>query len=89
MDDQDPLFVKNLKERFDYFYSKRYEIAHLINTYNQYLERSANENDSKWDIFNVDDEHNFLLGNYQNECQWFKEWIFKRLDWLKKEMDKL
>ena len=85
----DPLFVKNLKERFAYFYSKRYDIAQLINTYSHYLERSAYENDSQWDILYVYDEHNFLLGNYQNECQWLKEWIFSRFEWLKNEYDKL
>ena len=85
----DPLFVKRLKERFDYFYSKRYDIAQLINVYSNYLSKSAIENDCKWGIFYFYEEHNFLLGNYQNECQWFKEWLFDRFQWLKKEMDKM
>lgn len=87
---KDPLFVKCVKERFEYFYSHKMELMGVINTYASYLEKSAIENNNRWPIlynYTYGDYYNW--GSYLNEVEWMKEWLLARLEWLKAEFDKM
>jgi len=82
----DPVFVKRVKERFEYFYSRKNEIFNNINQDAQYLKLSAEENEKKWGTLNTYTWPNYdIWGSYQNEVQSLKEWMNTRLEWLRTE----
>lgn len=86
----DPVFVARVKERYDYFYSRKSDIMHEIDKTAVYLKRSAYENENRWHTF-----YDYVLPNYEvwgsyyNEVQSVKEWLNARMDWLKTEFDKM
>jgi hypothetical protein len=87
---QDPAFVERVKERYNYFYSRKGDIFREISAAGSYLKHSAAENENVWHTLyeytvpNVD-----IWGSYHNEVQSLKEWLNVRMDWLKKEFDKM
>ena len=87
---KDPAFVARVKERYDYFYSRKYDILREIDETAVYLKRSVQENENRWGIL-----YDYVLpnyevwGSYQNEVQSVKEWLNARMDWLKAEFDKM
>ncbi len=86
----DPAFVKRVKERFNYFYSRRNDIFANINADAQYLKYSAQENEKKWGTLNTYTWPNYdIWGSYQNEVQSLKDWINTRMDWLRVEINNL
>lgn len=85
---QDPAFVARVKERFNYFYGKQFEIMNEINQTAQYLRYSVTENNNKWQTFYTYTWPNYdIWGNYQNEVQAMKCWLKERMDWLKTQFD--
>lgn len=87
---QDPAFVTKVKERFDYFYSRKDDIMNEINTNAQYLKYSAQENNNKWHTLYTYTWPNYdIWGSYLNEVQSMKEWLNARFEWLKTEFDKM
>ena len=84
----DPAFVERVKERFDYFYSRRYDIIMHINDDAKYLRRSAAENNNRWGtLYNYTWPNYDIWGSYENEVQWLKNWLLQRFEWLKGEFD--
>ena len=87
---KDPAFVARVKERYDYFYSRKYDIMREIDETAVYLKGSAAENENRWHTF-----YDYVLPNYEvwgsyyNEVQSVKEWLNNRMDWLKSEFDKM
>lgn len=87
---KDPAFVSKVKERFNYFYSKREDIMREINENAMYLKYAVQENDNRWHTFYVYTWPNYdIWGSYNNEVQSMKEWLNARFEWLKVEFDKL
>ena len=87
---QDPAFVAKVKERFDYFYSRKDDIIREINEKAQYLRLSVEENNNKWGTFYKYTPPNYnIWGSYQNEVQNLKYWLNERFEWLKREYDKM
>ena len=87
---EDPAFVAKVKERFDYFYSRKDDIVSEINANAQYLRYSAQENNNKWHTLYTYTWPNYdIWGSYQNEVQSMKEWLHARFEWLKTEFDKM
>ena len=87
---QDPAFVAKVKERFDYFYSKRDDIMREINSNAMYLKYAVRENENKWHTFYTHTWPNYdIWGSYNNEVQSMKEWLNARFEWLKGEFDKM
>jgi hypothetical protein len=86
----DPAFVAKVKERYDYFYSRKADIMREIDETAVYLKWSAYENENRWHTF-----YDYVLPNYEvwgsyyNEVQSVKEWLNVRMDWLKAEFDKM
>ena len=87
---KDPAFKARVKERYNYFYSRKYDIMREIDETAVYLKRSAQENENRWHTFYEYVLPNYeVWGSYQNEVQSVKEWLNQRMDWLKTEFDKL
>jgi len=87
---KDPVFVAKVKERYNYFYSRKYDIMREINETATYLKRSVQENEDRWGTFYEYVKPNYeVWGSYQNEVQSVKEWLNNRMDWLKEQFDKM
>ena len=87
---KDPVFVAKVKERYNYFYSHKYDIMREINETATYLKRSVQENEDRWGTFYDYVKPNYeVWGSYQNEVQSVKEWLNNRMDWLKEQFDKM
>ncbi len=87
---EDPAFVNRVKERFDYFYDHLPDIMNEIDATSQYLKYSMAANENKWHSLYAYSVPNVeIWGSYQNEVQSVKEWLKKRMDWLKKQYDKM
>lgn len=87
---EDLAFVAKVKERFDYFYSRKDDIMSEINANAQYLRYSVQENNNKWYTLYTYTWPNYdIWGSYQNEVQSMKEWLNARFEWLKAEFDKM
>lgn len=85
-----PVFVKRLKERYDYFYSHKNEIMSFINQDAHYLRYAAQENNNKWGTFyHYTYKQYDIWGSYQNEIQSLKDWVDRRMEWMKGYFDKL
>lgn len=86
----DPAFVIRVKERFDYFYSKRDDIMREINANAMYHKYAVQENENRWHTFYTYTWPNYdIWGSYNNEVQSMKEWLNARFEWLKGEFDKM
>ena len=87
---EDRVFVERVKERFDYFYSRMPDIMREIDATGQYLKYSMAANEKRWHSFyNYGDPNVEIWGSYQNEVQSLKEYIKKRMEWLKTQYDKM
>ena len=87
---KDPVFVARVKERFDYFYNHQSDIINFIDEHVQYLSRSVEENDIRWDIINskIWPREN-VIGDYQDEIEFMKDWMKERFEWLKEAFEGL
>lgn len=87
---EDPEFVSLVKERFNYFKSKKNEIFININENANYLRYSVIENNNKWKtLYNYTWPNYAIWGSYDNEIQYLKNWIEKRFDWLESAFSNL
>lgn len=85
---RDPYFVGLVKDRYQYYYSKKSDIMAEINEDANYLRLAVQENDNKWQTLYVHTwRNNEIWGSYMNEVEQLKEWLDIRMDWLKKEYD--
>jgi hypothetical protein len=81
---EDPEFVAKVKERFDYFYAQKEEIYRRMDENAAYLQYSIVENNNKWGVlYDSSRPDNDIWGNYQDEVATMKQWLDKRLEWLK------
>ena len=82
--------MARVKERFDYFYSRKDDIMREIDENAIYLKYAARENENRWHTFYTYTWPNYTIwGNYNNEIQAMKEWLNARFEWLKTEFDKM
>lgn len=80
---EDPIFCNAVRSRFDYFYSNRHSILNEINENANYLKYSSEENNNKWGTLYTFMWNDLTIwGSYQNEVEYMKEWLIKRLEWL-------
>lgn len=85
---QDPAFVKQVKERFAYFYNNKDVIFNEINENAEYLKYSVMENNAVWKTLYQYTWPNYAIwGSYDNEVAYLKQWLNSRLEWLKSEFD--
>jgi len=87
---QDPAFVARIKERFNYFYSHRYELYLAITKEAIALKESVAKNENKWHtLYNYTWPNYNIWGSYNNEIQYLKEWLNRRFEWMKIEIDQM
>lgn len=87
---EDPAYVRRVKERFNYFYDHLPDIMREIDATGQYLKYSMIANENRWHTFyNYSVPNVEIWGSYQNEVQSLKTWLNDRMEWLKKEYDKM
>ena len=87
---KDPVFVAQVKARFEYFKSKKNEIWSNINSGAEYLKYSVIENNSRWQTLYKYTWPNYAIwGAYDNEVQYMKTWLDTRFNWLEQEFSKL
>lgn len=87
---KDPAFVAKVKERFNYFYSKKDAIMREINENANYLKHAVDENENRWHTFYTYTWPNYnVWGSYGNEVSSMKEWLNARFEWLKQEFDRM
>lgn len=88
---EDPAFVASVKERFDYFYSMKSSLLLEIDKYVEVLSRSVKENNTVWGTLDtgVTSSQPFQGGGYEKEIEWMKDWICRRLEWLKSEYENM
>ena len=87
---QDPDFVAKVKERFDYFYYHQADIIKNINENAQYLKYAIQEDDTKWDTFEVYEPSNMdVWVLYQGHVSSMKTWLTERMTWLKGQFDEM
>ena len=88
---EDTVFKKKVKERFLYFYNLKNSFFCEINANAQYLKYSVIENESRWHTINVlmPDVNRNVWGSYENEIQYLKDWLNRRLEWMKTAFEKM
>ena len=87
---EDPSFVALVKERFAYFKSKENDMLTNINENATYLKFSVIENNAKWNTLYEQTWPNYAVwGSYNNEVQYLKQWLSKRLAWLESAFSEL
>ena len=86
----DPNFVKKVKLRFNYFYAARPTIYEKLDTNVLYLAKAQESNFEKWPILGQYVwPNNVAFPTYEEEVYYLKDWLEKRFEWLKTEIDGL
>ena len=86
----DSIFRARVKERFAYFYSRFDDILDGINADAHYLRYSVEENENRWGTLYRATWPNYnVWGCYDNEVQYMKSWLTRRMNWLREEYGKM
>ena len=87
---EDPSFVNSIKDRFQFFYEQKEAIFREMNDNTQYLKYAVVENENRWHtLYTYSWKNSNVWGNYDNEVQCMKQWLNKRLEWLRNEFDNM
>ena len=87
---EDPAFVAKLKERYKFFYEHKQDFMYQIDLNAQYLMNAALENQNKWGtLYHYTYKQWDIWGAYQNEAQSLKDWLNRRMEWLKNQFDRM
>jgi spore coat protein CotH len=87
---EDPAFVEEVRNRFEYFNNNRDYILNKIDTYAEKLKWAQEENDDKWQTIGVYVWPNpVIFDTYQEEVDHMKAWYKTRMDWLESALDDL
>lgn len=86
---EDPAFVRKVKARWNVVKEKEIgTIYDYINETATYLKHSQKENFNKWDLlYNYTWPNSVMLGSYESEVQYMKEWLIKRTAWMDSELN--
>jgi len=87
---EDPAFVEEVRNRFEYFNNNRDYILNKIDTYAEKLKWAQEENNDKWQTIGVYVWPNpVIFDTYQEEVDHMKAWYETRMDWLESALDDL
>lgn len=87
---KDKEFVKAVQETLDKHYDELYDVQNYIYDQAKLLEGAVDRNFERWDILDQIVWPNIVaLGTYEEEVDFFVDYYLKRLEWVKKEIDKL
>jgi spore coat protein CotH len=84
---QDPVFASKVKARWNALRQNAIPALYpFINETSTYLKYSQRENFKKWDVlYNQTWPNAVVLGTYDNEVQYLKDWLTKRINWMDKQ----
>jgi hypothetical protein len=85
----DPSFRKKVSVRYDHFYNLKDMVLKSIDEYSFYLRYAQVENNRIWNTLGKPSAHPTakILPTYNDEINYLKNWISKRMDWLKDEFN--
>ena len=87
---KDPVFVAEVKERWNELYPQLQEVTPFISQQTLYLEKAAARNFGRWDINETVGWVNVQpYGSYEAEVEYLKGFYTRRLGWLHLEINKL
>ncbi len=88
---EDPIFRKKVQVRWNMLKATKINsIFDFINQQAAYLKLSQKQNFNKWDVlYNYTWPNAVVLGSYDNEVQYMKEWLAKRIAWMDDEFKKM
>ena len=83
-------FVKAVQETLEKHYDELYDVQNYIYDQAKLIEGAVDRNFERWDILDQIVWPNIVaLGTYEKEVDFFVDYYIKRLEWVKKEIDKL
>ena len=85
----DPEFVKELKQRFQYYYDRQPEIYEEIERQRELILPLIEENEKIWFFFAKPYDKTFSTQEFNRNCNELKDWLQQRFAWLKKAYDNL
>jgi spore coat protein CotH len=88
---EDPDFRKKVKARWQVLMQTQLPTLYaFINSTARQLKYSQKENFDKWDILDHYTWPNMVvMGDYENEVQYLKDWLSKRINWMDAEINKM
>ena len=87
---QDPYFVSQVKDRFNFFNDKRDYFLEIIDTQQHKLRFAQEENDLRWDLYgNYVWPNPIYFETHIEEVNHLKMWMIDRFNWLEETFDNM
>ena len=88
---RDDVFIKKVKERFNYYYNNKDRVLDLSNRLSKSLQKSRIENDKVWETlgYYFFPQYAYDFSSFEEEHEYLNNWINERYEWLKDAIDEL
>ena len=88
---RDDIFIKKVKERFNYYYKNKDRILNLSNRLSKNLQKSRVENDKVWKTlgYYFFPQYVYDFSSFEEEHEYLNKWINERYEWLKDAIEEL
>ena len=88
---RDDIFIKKVKERFNYYYNNKDRVLDLSNRLSKSLQKSRIENDKVWETlgYYFFPQYAYDFSSFEEEHEYLNNWINERYEWLKDAIDEL
>ena len=88
---RDEVFIKKVKERFNYYYNNKKRILDLSNSLSKRLKKSRIENNKVWKTlgYYYFPQYVYDFSSFEEEHEYLNNWINERYEWLKDAIDEL
>ena len=88
---RDDIFIKKVKERFNYYYNNKDRVLDLSNRLSKSLQKSRIENDKVWKTlgYYFFPQYAYDFSSFEEEHEYLNNWINERYEWLKDAIDEL
>lgn len=87
---EDPYFVNQVKDRFNFFNDRRDYFLEIIDTQQQKLRFAQEENDLRWDLYgNYVWPNPIYFETHIEEVNHLKMWMIDRFNWLEETFDNM
>ena len=88
---RDEVFIKKVKERFNYYNNNKERILDLSNSLSKRLKKSRIENNKVWKTlgYYYFPQYVYDFSSFEEEHEYLNNWINERYEWLKDAIDEL
>ena len=88
---RDDIFIKKVKERFNYYYNNKDRVLDLSNRLSKSLQKSRIENDKVWKTlgYYFFPQYAYDFSSFEEEHEYLNNWINERYEWLKDAIEEL